>query len=171
MAEPYLTLRAAALASLAVVGLTGCQSGAGGSTATRLVGAHQVALVVPAEWKTDVEHNSFCPPFVPKTVQFFDVNGPLASCAGPIGASWPAEDSVSIYTQPPRMQTPQGEPSGMIHGLAYYISDSRQSGPGVAMTLAVPGADVSFLIGAADRATATALFSTIHFVPGGTQLR
>jgi hypothetical protein len=139
------------------------------------VGAHRIALAVPADWKTDVEEGSFCPPTDAGTVEFFTPlrrGEGVGSCATPIGASWPAQDSVSVYTRSSGgVRTPRQAPSGTVHGLPYYISDSRQSGPGVAMTSSVPGAGVSFLVGAADRDEATALLATIHVVPAGTRLR
>jgi hypothetical protein len=58
-----------------------------------------------------------------------------------------------------------------VHGLPYYIAEVRQSGPGVAVGVSVPQADVSFLVGAPDRKTAEALLATIRFVPAGTRLR
>lgn len=79
-------------------------------------------------------------------------------------------ESVSIYT---RLSgpAPHRTPSGTVHGLPYYIDDVQQSGPGVAMGLSVPGADVSFIVGAPDRDTALALLKTIRFVPAETHLR
>jgi hypothetical protein len=157
-------------ALLLVVGmaLTSCSSS---PMPTRLVGAHRVASVVPADWKTSVEHGDTCPPTDPKTVRFFaPLHGPVGSCVVPTGASWPAQDSVSIYT---RLSgpAPHRTSSGSVHGLPYYIVDVRQSGPGVAMGLSVPRADVSFVVGAPDHATAQALLATICFVPAGTRLR
>jgi hypothetical protein len=141
------------------------------STATRLVGAHRYALAVPATWKTHVEHEDTCAPTEPETVQFFaPIHGPVGSCVVPDGASWPAQDSVSIYvglTGP----TPHRPPSGTVHGLPYYIAEVRQTGPGVAVGLTVPHADVSFLVGAPDRKTADALLATLRYVPAGTRLR
>lgn len=143
-------------------------------TPTRLVGAHRVVLEVPAAWKTHVEHGDTCPPTDPGTVQFFaPIHGPVGSCAVPIGASWPAQNSVSVYTWSPGHggRAPSGAPDGRVHGLPYYISDTRQSGPGVAMALSVPKAHVSFLVGAADSDSATALLATVRFVPVGTRVR
>lgn len=163
----------AALVVLAGFALAACNGSS--PTGTRLVGAHRVALAVPADWKTDVEEGSFCPPTDPKTVEFFTPLQPregVGSCATPIGASWPAQNSVSIYTQSTGgVRTPHHPPSGTVHGMPFYVSDSRQSGPGFAMTLSVPGAGVSFLVGAADRDAAKALLATIRFVPAGTRLR
>jgi hypothetical protein len=134
-----------------------------------------MALAVPSNWKTDVESGSFCPPTDPGTVEFFTPlhrGEGVGSCVVPIGASWPAQNSVSVYTRSSGgVRTPHHAPSGTVHGLPYYIYDSRQSGPGVAMTLSVPGAGVSFLVGAADRDAASALLATIRFVPAGTRLR
>jgi hypothetical protein len=144
-------------------------------TPTRLVGAHRLALAVPADWETEVQHGSFCPPVDPATVEFFTPLQPwqgVGSCAVPIGTSWPAENSVSIYTKATGGgRTPDHPPSGTVHGLPYFVSDSRQSGPGVALTLSVPEAGVSFLVGAADREAAMDLLATIHYVPAGTPLR
>jgi hypothetical protein len=161
------------VALLLMAGLAVAACNGSSSTATRLVGAHRVAVAVPADWKTDVEHGSFCAPTDPGTVEFFTpVHGGIGSCALPIGASWPAQDSVSIYTRfSGGVRTPHGSPSGTVHGMSYYISDSRQSGPGVAITLSVPGAGVSFLVGAADRDAALAFLATIRYVPAGTRLR
>jgi hypothetical protein len=158
-------------ALLLVVGfaLTSCNGSS--PTPTRLVGANRVALAVPADWKTHVERGDTCPPTDPRTVQFFaPVHGPVGSCTVPTGASWPAQDSVSIYT---RLSgpSPHRAPSGRVHGLPYYIVDVRQSGPGVAVGLSVPQADVSFIVGAPDPATADALLATLRFVPVGTRLR
>lgn len=164
----YMRKRAAVLL-IAAVALSSCSGSS--PTPTRLVGAHQVALVVPSEWKTHVEHGDTCPPTDPKTVQFFaPLHGPVGSCAVPTGASWPAQQSVSIYT---RLSgpAPHRTPSGTVHGLPYYIAEVRQSGPGVAMGLSVPRADVSFLVGAPDHDTALALLNTVRFVPTGTHLR
>lgn len=158
-----------ALLLIAAVALSSCNSSS--PTPTRLVGAHRVAVVVPADWKTHLEHGDTCPPTDPKTVQFFaPLHGPVGSCAVPDGASWPAQESVSIYT---RLSgpAPHRTPSGTVHGLPYYIDDVQQSGPGVAMGLSVPGADVSFIVGAPDRDTALALLKTIRFVPAETHLR
>jgi hypothetical protein len=131
-----------------------------------------VALAVPAAWKTHVERGDTCPPTNTRMVQFFaPLHGPVGSCAVPTGASWPAQDSVSIYTWTSDDRRPSRAPDGRVHGLPYYISDQRQSGPGVAMALSVPQAHVSFLVGAADRDTAAALLATIRVVPPGTRLR
>jgi hypothetical protein len=162
-----------ALVLIAGFALAACSGSS--PTPTRLVGAHRVALAVPADWKTDVEEGSFCAPTDPGTVEFFTPlqrGDAVGSCATPIGASWPAQDSVSVYTcSLGGVRTPHHAPSGSVHGLPYYISDSSQSGPGVAMTLSVPGAGVSFLVGAADRDNAMALLATIRFVPAGARLR
>jgi hypothetical protein len=163
----------AALVLIAGVALAACNSSS--PTPTRLVGAHRMALAVPADWKTNVESGSFCAPTDPKTVEFFTPlrrGEGVGSCVMPLGASWPAEDSVSIYTRSSGgVKTPHRAPSGTVHGLPYYVYDNRQSGPGVAMTLSVPGAGVSFLVGASDVAAAKALLATIRFVPAGTRLR
>src|SRR3954453_6031945 len=105
MAEPMVCAgrlrrmrKRAALLLIAAVALSSCNSSS--PTPTRLVGAHRVAVVVPADWKTHVEHGDTCPPTDPKTVQFFaPLHGPVGSCAVPTGASWPAQESVSIYTR------------------------------------------------------------------------
>ena len=163
----------AALVLIAGVALAACNSSS--PTPTRLVGAHRMALAVPADWKTNVESGSFCAPTDAKTVEFFTPlhrGEGVGSCAVPNGASWPAEDSVSIYTRSSGgVKTPHRAPSGTVHGLPYYVYDSRQAGPGVAMTLSVPGTGVSFLVGASDVATAKALLATVRFVPAGTHLR
>jgi hypothetical protein len=141
---------------------------------TRLVGARHVALAVPLDWKTHVEQGDYCPPTAPKTVEFFAPNhgGGIGSCSVPIGAAWPAQKSVSIYTKSSGgVRTPHGAPSGTVHGMPYYISDDRQSGPGMALTLTVPRAGVAFLVGAATRAAANALLATVQYVPAGTRLR
>jgi hypothetical protein len=157
----------AALVLIAAFALASCDASA--PTSTRLVGAHRVALAVPTEWKTRIERGDTCPPTEPGTVQFFaPLHGPVGSCVVPIGASWPAQDSVSVYTWSGDERTPTEKPAGSVHGLPYYISDTRQTGPGVAVTLSVPLAHVSFLVGAADRAAATALLATIRFLPRGS---
>src|ERR1700754_2117235 len=82
-------------ASLLIVGLALASCNGSAPTPTRLVGAHRMALVVPAEWKTEVEEGSFCAPTDPGTVQFFTPlrrGEGVGSCAVPIGASWPAQD-------------------------------------------------------------------------------
>lgn len=153
--------------------LAGCNGSS--PSPTRLVGAHRVALAVPADWKTDVQSGSFCPPTDPKTVEFFTPlqhHEGVGSCAIPGGASWPAQDSVSIYTRSSfGVRTPHQPPSGTVHGMPYYISDSTQSGPGIAMTLNVPEAGVAFLVGAEDHAAARRLLATIRYEPPGTRLR
>jgi hypothetical protein len=158
---------------LAALALVSCNDSS--PTLTRLVGAHRVALAVPAGWKTDVGQGSFCAPVEPATVRFFTPLQPrqgVGSCAIPSGASWPAENSVSIYTKSTGgVRTPDHPPSGTVHGMPYFVSDSRQSGPGFAMTLSVPEAGVSFLVGAADREAAMDLLATIRYVPAGTRLR
>lgn len=170
--RPRLVSTRAALVLVAGLALTGCHNSST-SPSTRLVGAHRVALAVPADWTTAVERGSFCAPTSPRTVEFFaPVRGPVGSCAVPTGASWPAQDSVSVYTRSSGgIRTPHAAPSGTVHGLPYYISDSRQSGSGAAMTLTVPRAGVSFLVGAPDRGAARALLATVRFVPAGTRLR
>ena len=162
-----------ALLLLAAVALVSCNDSS--PPATRLVGAHRMALEVPADWKTYVQQGSFCPPVDPGTVEFFTPLQPgqgVGSCAVPIGGSWPAEDSVSIFTKSTGGgRTPDHPPSGTVHGMAYFVSDSRQSGPGVAITLSVPEVGVSFLVGASDRDAAMDLLATIRYVPAGTRLR
>jgi hypothetical protein len=140
---------------------------------TRWVGAQRVALAVPSSWKTEVQRDSLCPTSDPQTVQFFAFrHGPSAPCGVPIGGSWPALDSVSIYTHSEGVDpTPNDPPSGTVGGLSYYIADSRQTGPGVAMTLTVPEAGVQFLVGAANPDAAHALLATVRYVPAGTSLR
>jgi hypothetical protein len=124
------------LATHAAVALSSCNGSS--PTPTRLVGAHRVALLVPADWKTHVEHGDTCPPTDPKTVQFFaPLHGPVGSCAVPTGASWPAQQSVSIYTGLSG-PAPHRTPSGTVHGLPYYIAEVRQPGPGVGMGLRRP---------------------------------
>lgn len=160
------------LALVAVLAVPACHGSSGEST--RLVGAHRIALAVPAEWKTQVERGAYCLPTKPKTVQFFAVptHRAVGSCVVPDGASWPAQDSVSVYTGADEtVGTPHSAPAGRLHGMPYYIADSRQTGPGVAMTLTVPGAGVRFTVGAATRGEATALLDTIRLVPAGTTLR
>lgn len=165
----HMTPRATLVLIVATT-LASCHGSA--PAATRLVGAHRVALAVPAEWRTHVERGDTCPPTEPRTVQFFaPLHGPVGSCVVPTGASWPAQDSVSVSTWSGDEQAPTRKPDGSVHGLPYYLSDVRQTGPGVAMALSVPLAHVSFLVGAADHATATALLATIRFVPAGTTLR
>lgn len=147
---------------------------ASASSPTRLVGAHRIALAVPTDWKTSVERGAFCATIAPKTVQFFAPirHGGAGSCAIPRGVSWPAEDSVSIYTRSTGgITSPGGAPAGKGAGMPYYISNSRQYGPGVALTLTVPRAGVAFLVGARTRDEATALLATIRRVPTGTPLR
>jgi hypothetical protein len=162
-------------ALLVIAGFVLASCSGSSTTATRSVGAYRVALTVPAEWKTDVEHGSFCAPTVPGTVQFFTPlhrGEGVGSCAVPAGASWPAQNSVSVYTRSSGgVRTPHRPQSGTVHGMPYYITDSRESGPGVAETLSVPGAGVSFLVGAADRDAAMALLATVRYVPAGTRLR
>lgn len=137
---------------------------------TRLVGAHRVALAVPADWKTEVQKGGYCPPTDPKRVEFFGpIEGAVGSCVIPDGASWPANNSVSVYTL--GVRTPHAAPSGTLHGMPYYIADSKQEGSGFAMTLTVPAARVAFLVGAKDRDAAKALLRTVRFVPPGTTLR
>lgn len=163
----------AALLILAAFTLASCSGSS--SSPTRLVGAHRVALAVPADWKTSVERGSFCAPTNPRTVQFFTPLHPgegVGSCAIPNGASWPAENSVSIYTKfSGGVRTPHGAASGKVAGMPYYISDSRQSGPGVALTLTLPRAGVAFLVGATTRDAGKALLATVRYVPAGTPLR
>jgi hypothetical protein len=167
--------RSAALTMVLLVSAVSLLTACNGSSSTpaRLVGAHRVALVVPADWMTEVQRGSFCPPTDGGTVEFFaPVHGGVGSCAVPDGASWPAENSVSIYTRSSGgVGAPHGAPSGMVHGMSYYTSDSRQAGPGVALTLTVPEAGVAFLVGAANRDAANALLATVRYVPAGTPLR
>jgi hypothetical protein len=183
MEEPWAGARrrshvATLVATLLLAGLTLAACNDSPSQPTRLVGANRVAVAVPANWKTQVEHGSSCPTMTPKTVQYFTPPGPLqvvGSCIGPrAGESWPAQDSVSIYTRSSAgsasVHTPHQPASGTVHGMPYYISNSRQSGPGVALRLTVPRAGVAFLVGAADRASAQALLATVRYVPGGTRL-
>jgi hypothetical protein len=164
-----MPIRVALLMAAALM-LAACNGSSSTPTAApRLVGAHRVALVVPATWKTDVEQGGTCPPTSPETVQSFaPLQGGVGSCSVPVGASWPAQDSVSIYTSMSGIQNPHGAPSGSVHGFAYYISDSRQSGPGVARYLVVPQARVAFLVGAATRQGADSLLATIRFAPAGS---
>ena len=90
---------------------------------------------------------------------------PLASCVVPDGASWPAQNSVSIYRRAaPGVPAARGEPAGSVRDMPYYISDSRQTGPGVAVQLVIPQAGIAFLVGAADRDKALAILSTIRYV-------
>jgi hypothetical protein len=97
------------------------------------VGAHRVALAVPADWKTEVQKWAYCPPTDPNRVEFFvPFHGPVGSCPVPDGPSWPAEDSVSIYTSSSDgVRIPHNAASGRVHGTPYYVSDSNQSGAGL----------------------------------------
>jgi hypothetical protein len=146
-------------------------------SATRLVGARHLALAVPVTWKTEVQDGSFCPAIEPHTVDFYTPLGDgqgVGSCAVQGGASWPAEDSVSVYAikkSTGGARLAHRSPTGMIGGMPYYLLDSRQTGPGVARRLVVPAAGVDFLVGAATRDAADALLATIRTVPAGTQLR
>ena len=153
---------------MAVSNLAAC-TGPSAPPPTRLVGAHRVALSVPAHWRTDVEHGSYCPATKPDTVELFaPAHGPVGSCAVPVRASWPAVDSVSIYTTSSGgVETPRIAPSGTLHGMPYYVTDSRQPGPGVALTLTVPRAGVAFLVGSASRDAATSLLATVRLAPPG----
>lgn len=164
------------IALVLIAGFTLAACGGSSPTPTRMVGAHRIALVVPADWTTDRRGPGvFCAPTDPGTVEFFSPlrpGTPVGSCVMKNGESSPAQDSVSVYTRSSGgVGTPHHATSGTVHDLPYYISDSRQAGPGVAMTLSVPGAGVSFLVGAADRDRAMALLATIRFVPAGTRLR
>jgi hypothetical protein len=79
---------------------------------------------------------------------------------------------VSIFTRSSGgVPTPRIAPSGRVNGMPYYVADSRETGPGVALTLTIPGAGVAFLVGAATRDAAKALLATIRSVPPGTRLR
>lgn len=97
---------------------------------------------------------------------------PLASCVVPDGASWPAQNSVSIYrTAAPGVPAARGEPAGSMRDLSYYISNGRQTGPGVAVQVVVPQAGIAFMVGAADRDKALAILSTIRYVDDSGMLR
>lgn len=164
----------ALLASLALGSCDASPPDAPAEVETRLVGAHGLALAVPANWETDVERDSTCPPIDPNTVVFFEaVRGPYGSCAVPDGASWPAEDSLSVYAKSPGETRTflTGQPTGWVDGMPYYISYSRQLGPGAARRLVVPQAGVEFVVGAATTRAADALLATIQSVPPGTPLR
>lgn len=145
------------------------------AVSSRWVGDHHVAVAVPAVWQTEVQPgNQPCPPVDPETVMFFSPmeRGPLASCVVPDGASWPARNSVSIYRRgAPGVPAARGEPAGSVGDMPYYISNGRQTGPGVAVRLVVPQAGIAFLVGAADRDKALAILSTIRYVPDSGMLR
>lgn len=148
------------------------------SEGTRLVGARGVALAVPVSWKSEVQEGSFCAAMEPHTVEFYtplqDDQG-VGSCAVPTGGSWPAEDSLSVYTDPvtPRSARRHANrtPSGMVGGMPYYLLDGHMSGPGVARQLVIPAVGVDFLAGAATREAADRLLETVRAVPPGTNLR
>jgi hypothetical protein len=159
-------------------------SGGSSPPAIRLAGARRVALAVPADWKTEV---GGCPA-TPRTVDFLV---PLKSgqspgeCVTQAGGSLPAYDTVAVYIMAAsdlsrrrsccsgEFRLPHSPPSGTVHGMPYYIFDSKESGAlGVgAVTLDVPQIGVAFLVGARDHDAASSLLATVRFVSAGTRLR
>jgi hypothetical protein len=95
----------------------------------------------------------------------------------------PAYDTVEIYIMQKNMLSrpqpccrgefrhPTSAPSGTVHGMPYYIFDSKVMGTGVAETLDIPQLGVAFLVGARDHAAANFLLATIRYVDAGTRLR
>ncbi len=138
---------------------------------TRLVGAHGLVVAVPAGWDTRVERGSECPPIEPNVVQFYlPVYGGIGSCGFRPGTSVPPENTLAVFTDPPNvLPKPHTDPAGTIGGMPYYISDAAQhAGPGVARTLLVPAAGVSFTVGAATTAEAGDILATLRLTPAGT---
>lgn len=138
--------------------------------ATRLVGAEGLVLLIPAAWSTGVEVGAYCPPDTPRTVQFFvsDPGGAIGSCAVEAGSSWPAEESLSVYTHLSG-HAPHRTADGTVAGMPYYLfDDPGHQGPGVARDLSVPAARIRFLVGAATVHQADAILRTIRSAPTGT---
>jgi hypothetical protein len=141
------------------------------SAETRLVGAHGVVVAVPSDWETEVEQGSYCGPVTPRMVRFFlPFRGPVGLCAIPMNASWPAVDALTVSTGSLMGAdvTPAGDPSGTVAGMPYFVSDAKQTGPGVARSLVVPDAGVRFTVAAATASRADALLATIQLAPKGT---
>jgi hypothetical protein len=168
------------LALLAAFAVSAC--GGSGSPATRLVGARRLALAVPADWRSDV---GGCPS-VPREVVFpVPEHSAAPGCEMSGNEALPNYDTVEVYILPKtylgrpqsccrgEFRDPGGAPSGTVHGMPYYILDSKVlgTGVGVAETLNIPQVGVAFLVGARDHAAANFLLATIRYVNAGTRLR
>ena len=88
------------VASVTTIWRRGPASPTADATGTRLVGAHGLVVRVPRAWQTEVEVGSECPATSPRTIVFFvrDPRSPVGSCTVKPGASWPAVDSLSVFT-------------------------------------------------------------------------
>lgn len=137
---------------------------------TRLVGANNIVLSVPAKWRTLVQINSQCPPDSPQIVQYFvrQRSAPVSSCDVRPGASWPAEDTLTVYTDV-NARTPTAKPAGSVAGHPYYLQTVQDhQGPGVARALTIPDVHLRFMVGAATTHQADAVLRTVQRVPRHT---